>query len=164
VKEIYNETIEQYDILCYIWIKSNMFYDNRYKYILIYVMIESNFHKVNGVRSFTLQILCWRPSSRCIGRMEGNMNRLRKLLKDISLKSDIINVIVGVVLIVSLIIIFQNPYNRYAILIACISGGLMNILNGLKYRKDPKKKTMGMSFLMMGVIVMLLGIYIIGLI
>jgi hypothetical protein len=71
--------------------------------------------------------------------------------------TDLINVVAGVTLLVSLVLIFQHPTNRYAILAACLSGGLMNILTGVKQMKDPKRKTMGMSFLMMGAIVILLG-------
>lgn len=85
------------------------------------------------------------------------MDKLKKLLKEFSLRSDIMNAIVGIVLIVSLILIFQNPNNRYAILVACISGGLMNILSGLKQMKEPKRKTTGLTFIMLGVIVIFLG-------
>ncbi len=74
---------------------------------------------------------------------------------------DFINTIVGIVLIISLILIFQNPANRYAILAACISGGLVNVINGVKQMKDPKRKTTGLTFIMMGVIVIVLGFAII---
>lgn len=73
------------------------------------------------------------------------------------LKSDMINVIVGVVLIVSLILIYQNPYNKVAILAASIAGGLINITNGLKTIKDPKRKVTGATYLMMGVFLIALG-------
>lgn len=91
------------------------------------------------------------------------MNRLKEQLKEFSAKNnklnlmDLFNTIVGIALIVSLILVFQNPGNRYAILATCLSGGLMNILNGLKQWKDPKRKMMGMTFFMMGVIVIALG-------
>ncbi len=96
-----------------------------------------------------------------------NMNKLKKLLEDFSSGSnkinilDLINTIVGIALIVSLILIFQNPMNRYAILAACISGGLVNILNGVKQTRNPKSKMTGMTFIMMGVIVIVLGFIII---
>ncbi len=95
------------------------------------------------------------------------MSKFMKQLKEYSTGRnqihllDLINTIVGVALIVSLILIFQHPENRYAIMVACLSGGLMNILNGLKQMKDIKRRTMGMTFLMMGVIVILLGFIII---
>ena len=74
---------------------------------------------------------------------------------------DLINTVVGVILIVSLILIFQHPTNRYAIMAACISGGLMNILNGMKQIKNPKYKMTGLTYIMMGVIVIVLGFIII---
>jgi uncharacterized membrane protein HdeD (DUF308 family) len=89
------------------------------------------------------------------------VDKFKKLLEEFSLKADIINTLMGIALIVSLILIFLNPNNQYAILIACISGGLMNIQNGLKLMKDPKKKTTGMSFLLLGAIVIILGFIII---
>ena len=89
------------------------------------------------------------------------MDKRKKLLEKFTLKSDIINLILGIALIVSLILIYQNPMNKYAILAACISGGLMNIMNGMKLMKDPKKKTSGMTFVMMGIIVLFLGFFIV---
>ncbi|MDD3174210.1 MAG: hypothetical protein PHF63_11260 [Herbinix sp.] len=91
------------------------------------------------------------------------MNKFKKLIKEFSLKSDIINTIVGIILIVSLIFILQNPRNHAAILTACISGGLINILNGFNLMKNPKKMSTGMSFLMMGIILIVLGFIIINL-
>jgi hypothetical protein len=99
--------------------------------------------------------------------MVNYMNRFKKQLEEFSSVSskvnilDLINTIVGIVLIVSLILIFQNPMNRYAILAACISGGLVNVLNGVKQMKDPKRKMTGLTFIMMGVIVIVLGFIII---
>ena len=92
------------------------------------------------------------------------MNRLKKLFSDFSLRADIINIIIGIVLIVSLIFVFLNPYHRYAILTACLSGGLMNIMNGLKMLRDPKKKTLSMSFVMMGIVLIFLGFYLVNMI
>ena len=89
------------------------------------------------------------------------MDKRKKLLEKFTLKSDIINLILGIALIVSLILIYQNPMNKYAILAACISGGLMNIMNGMKLMKDPKKKTSGMTFVLMGVMVLFLGFFIV---
>ncbi len=95
--------------------------------------------------------------------MVNNMNKFKKQLEKFSSGNnkinilDLINTIVGIALIVSLILIFQNPTNRYAILAACISGGLVNILNGVKLTRSPKSKTTGFTFIMMGVIVIGLG-------
>lgn len=91
------------------------------------------------------------------------MSKFKKQLEEYLTKNnrinlvDLINIVVGVALIVSLILIFQHPTNRYAILVACLSGGIMNILNGMKQMKDPKRKMTGLTYVMMGVIVIVLG-------
>ncbi len=72
-------------------------------------------------------------------------------------RMDLFNTLAGIALIVSLVLVFYNPSNRYAILSICLFGGLVNILNGLKNWKNPKRKTMGMTFFMMGIIVIVLG-------
>ena len=92
-----------------------------------------------------------------------DMSKFKKQLEEYLTKNnrislvDLINILVGVALIVSLILIFQHPTNRYAILVACLSGGTMNILNGMKLMKDPKRKMTGLTYVMMGVIVIFLG-------
>ncbi len=88
------------------------------------------------------------------------MNKINKLLEKFSFKVEIHNIIMGIALIVSLFFVFNNPSNPIALLAACISAGLINIFNGLKTMKDPKRKTMGMSYLMMGIIIIILGIFI----
>lgn len=85
------------------------------------------------------------------------MEKDKKDLWKYLLKSDTINVIVGVVLLISLVFVYRNPYNKAAILTACIAGGLINLMNGLKTMKDPKRKTTGMMFLMLGAMLVILG-------
>ena len=96
------------------------------------------------------------------------MNKFKKQFEEYASKNnrigmvDLINTIVGVALIVSLILIFQHPTNRYAILAACLSGGLMNLINGVKQMKNPKQKMTGLTLFMMGVIEIFLGFIIMG--
>lgn len=85
------------------------------------------------------------------------MNGLKKRFKDIILIRKFFSASLGLVFVASLMILFQNPLNQYAVLAICISAGLMNVQNGIKYMEDSKKKTMGMTSLMMGAIVILLG-------
>lgn len=85
------------------------------------------------------------------------MNKDKKERSKFLLKSDMINVIVGVILVVSLIFVYQNPYNTIAILTACIAGGLINLMNGFKTMKDPKRKTTGLTYLMTGIVIIVLG-------
>lgn len=98
------------------------------------------------------------------GGMEIDVNNLKKLLKKISLKSDIINIVLGVAFIISLIAIFQNPTNRIAILTASSSGGVLNAMFGVKMMKDPKRKSTGMSYVLIGIIIVALGFYLIELV
>ena len=85
------------------------------------------------------------------------MDKLKKLIKDFSLSYDVINLLLGMVLLVFLILVFRHPSNRLFLFIAFASGGLMNIVNGLKFKKDLKRKNMGMSFILFGMIVILIG-------
>jgi len=85
------------------------------------------------------------------------MEQWKKLSGKVTDKSDKLNMLLGVVLIAALIFVYRNPYNKVAILAGCIAGGLMNILSGIKTMKNPKRKTTGMSYIMMGIILILLG-------
>ncbi len=90
------------------------------------------------------------------------MDRFKKLFKDFSLKTDIINIFIGIALITSLVIIYLDPNNKYAILAACLAGGLMNMVSGFKMMKNPKRRNLSMSFIMLGVIIIFLGFYIVN--
>lgn len=89
------------------------------------------------------------------------MNGLKKLMDKIMQKSNVIIAITGVILLISLIFVYILPKNKIAILTACVACGLMNVLQGFKYMNNPKKKTTGMSILMMGLIVIAVGFVII---
>lgn len=85
------------------------------------------------------------------------MNGLKKLLKVISLKSDIINIVLGILLIISLVFIYLYPLNKLAIFIACAAGGFINMMNGMRIMKDPVKKMTGMTLLMTGFLLIVIG-------
>ena len=85
------------------------------------------------------------------------MDGFKKLMKVLSLKSEIINTILGIVLIISLVFIYRSPENKYAILLACTAGGLINMISGMKIIKDPIKKMSGMTFLLTGIVLIVLG-------
>lgn len=89
------------------------------------------------------------------------MNNLMKLLKNISLKSNTIQVVLGIVLIISLSVVLLNPYNKLAVLTATTSGGLINAMFGVNMMKDPKRKSTGMSYVLIGIIMIGLGFYLI---
>lgn len=85
------------------------------------------------------------------------MNGFKKLLKVISLKSDIINMVLGILLIISLVFIYLYPLNKLAIFIACTVGGFINMMNGMRIMKDPVKKMTGMTLLMTGLLLIVIG-------
>ena len=91
------------------------------------------------------------------------MNLLKKLLQEISIRNDLINLCIGIGLLISILLIFLLPNNPYPILSACIFGGCMNLMNGLRLMKEPARKMNGITFIMLGVIVMVLGFIIMNL-
>lgn len=86
------------------------------------------------------------------------MKKLRQLIKDFSILYDIINSLLGIALIVLLILIFRNPHHRYVVMSAFAVGGLMNVISGLKIINDPMKKNMGVSFILLGIILIFIGV------
>jgi hypothetical protein len=89
--------------------------------------------------------------------MEPFMGEIKKLLKILALKSDIINTVLGIILVISLILIYFQPANKVIIFLACMTGSLINIMNGITISKDPKKKMNGITYLFMGVLLIVLG-------
>lgn len=85
------------------------------------------------------------------------MNRFIQKVKDLKLTYDIIITVLGIVLIVFLVLIFRNPKNNFFTLVAFVSAGGINILNGLKIVKDKKKRNMGVSYILFGIVIMFLG-------
>lgn len=89
------------------------------------------------------------------------MNKMTRLLESISKRSGVVNAIAEILLILALIIIYQKPNNQFAILTACTAGGVLNMMFGINMRKDPVKKMTAISYVLMGVILIGLGLYLI---
>lgn len=89
------------------------------------------------------------------------MKRL-KLLQNKSIIFDLGNTILGFILIALLIIVVRNPENSKAVMAAFFLGGSMNILNGLKCMQTSKKNGMGMSFFLLGIIIIFIGYVIVN--
>ena len=87
------------------------------------------------------------------------MKKLRNLLKEYRMTYDIVIVLCGILLIVFLLLTLTHPKNRFFMLAAFASGGLVNALNGLKLIKDKKKRSMAISYIFFGIILIFLGIY-----
>lgn len=92
--------------------------------------------------------------------MGKKLNQLKKLINDNKLLFDIINVILGIGVIILVILAFlfkNNPIILFVFFMVC---GIMNIVNGLKFYKESKKRTMANSFVMLGVIIIIVGVYV----
>jgi len=68
--------------------------------------------------------------------------------------------IAGVIMLFSLLFVYLFP-NGIGILIACIACGLMNIVQAYKYLGDKRKRSMGMSMLLLGVCIIVVGFIIV---
>ena len=72
---------------------------------------------------------------------------------------DIVNIVLGIVVIILIGLLFHDPSNSGAILGAFFVGGLMNMLNGMKHLKvNNKNKQTSYGLIMLGVILICLGI------
>jgi uncharacterized membrane protein len=78
-------------------------------------------------------------------------------MKKNKLLLDILNVILGVALIVLLALAFSNPGNKYYIFFSFLSGGLINLSNGLKLKQEKARKSMGITSIMLGIIIIAIG-------
>lgn len=93
-----------------------------------------------------------------------HLNKFRKFIEELLKKTDIVVMILTIVLVISIFFVFQYPNDQWPIISACASGGLMNILTGLKQTKNPSKKSSGMTFVMLGVIIVILGFILAGMV
>lgn len=84
------------------------------------------------------------------------MGILKKIRKNYLL--DIVNIVLGIVMIILIGLLFHDPSNSGAILVAFFVGGLMNMLNGMKQLKVSKNKQTSYGLIMLGVIFICLGI------
>ncbi len=89
--------------------------------------------------------------------MDKQNNRIEKLIK----KNFKINTILSMVLSIALFYFFLKPDSQYAILVACLAGGLINVTNGMAMLKDTAKKAVGMNYILFGVIIIALGFIIV---
>lgn len=89
------------------------------------------------------------------------MNKRNKLFEMLLRKNIKINTVLSFVLIIALFYFFLKPNSQYAILAACFAGGSINVVNGISMWREPVKRTMGMSYLLFGVIIIALGFIIV---
>ena len=84
------------------------------------------------------------------------LKKLAVFLKDKQRVFDTANVILGLLMLTALVV-FWKTGNEVSMFTVIFSGGLMNIMNGWKYRFESGKKNMGNSMILFGVLVLFIG-------
>lgn len=82
------------------------------------------------------------------------MNEIKKK----KLVSDLLNVILGIIMVVLIILFVLFPGQGIILVLLFIMAGLMNIQTGLANFRKPNKRSSAMCFLVLGVIILMLGI------
>lgn len=90
------------------------------------------------------------------------MKDFLKLIKENRLYSDILNVVSGILLIITIILFCFFPNNKMVIGLMVLMAGFMNISNGLKRYKDIKTRGIGISLLTLGICIFMIGFYILN--
>jgi uncharacterized membrane protein len=87
------------------------------------------------------------------------MNKFFAKLKELHLTYDAVIAVLGIVLVIFLALTFIYPKNLIFLYTAFMAGGLINIANGIKIVNDTKKRSMGISYIFFGIIIILLGFF-----
>ena len=88
------------------------------------------------------------------------MKRFRKFLEEKGLTQEALNIVLGIVILIALVIygITGSVLSLFAVIFV---GAMMNITTGLSYVRKNEKRTLGMSMILLGVvIIMIFGVYI----
>ncbi len=80
--------------------------------------------------------------------------RLNRFIHDKGLIKEIVNILMGILMVVALLV-FSFTKNVVSICCLIILGALMNITNGIALVKNREKKTMGLSMIMLGIVILL---------
>lgn len=87
------------------------------------------------------------------------MKNFIKLIKENNLIIDVLNVLAGLLLIITLVLFCLFPGNRIIIGLMILVAGIMNIGNGLKRYQDKRMKGLGISLITLGICIFVIGIY-----
>lgn len=87
------------------------------------------------------------------------MKNFIKLIKENNLIIDVLNVLAGLLLIITLVLFCLFPGNRIVIGLMILVAGIMNIGNGLKRYQDKRMKGLGISLITLGICIFVIGIY-----
>ena len=65
----------------------------------------------------------------------------------------------GILFCIGVVGIVVKPDSRQAMLVLAASGGAINILQGMQLYQKPKQQNQGMSMLMLGAVILVLGVW-----
>ena len=81
------------------------------------------------------------------------LKRFNRFIHDKGLVKETLNIIMGILMVVALLV-FSLTRSALSICAVIVLGGLMNIFNGLSMVRNKEKKTMGMSMIFLGIIIL----------
>lgn len=90
------------------------------------------------------------------------MKSFLKLIKENHLIVDVLNVLAGLLLLITIVLFCLFPGNRIVIGLMILLAGVMNIGNGIKRYQDKKTKGLGISLITLGICIFVIGIYIVN--
>ncbi|MSS63848.1 hypothetical protein [Velocimicrobium porci] len=91
------------------------------------------------------------------------MKKLVKIIKENHLIIDVLNVLLGLVLIVTVVLFCMFPGNKIVIGLMILLSGFMNIGNGIKRYQSKRTRGTGMALMTVGACILIIGIYILNL-
>ncbi|MCR5823679.1 MAG: hypothetical protein K6G60_04515 [Lachnospiraceae bacterium] len=80
------------------------------------------------------------------------LKRFKRFIQDKGLVKETVNIIMGILMAVALLV-FSFTRSIWSICVVIILGALMNVMNGLSMLRKKERKTMGMSMIFLGIIV-----------
>ncbi len=79
--------------------------------------------------------------------------RFNRFVHDKGLIKEIVNIVMGILMVVALLV-FSFTKNVFSICCIIILGALLNIMNGIALVGKREKKTMGLSMIMLGIVIL----------
>ena len=84
--------------------------------------------------------------------------RFNRFIHDKGLVKEILNIIMGILMVVALLV-FSLTRSALSICAVIVLGSIMNVFNGLSMVRNKEKKTMGMSMIFLGIIILFAFVY-----
>lgn len=82
-----------------------------------------------------------------------------KIIKDNKLLPDLINVVLGIVVIVLFVLVILMPSNYILMAALMVVAGVMNMSNGYRKARVSEQKGMGIFFGVVGFVLIAFGLY-----